>query len=211
MDEFPLGDLLRRIRRTADCSQRQLADRIGTSRTAVAAAEDGTRDLRVSVLARAASLVGGRLTVLDAAGAEVVPMDPGTVRDVAGRRFPAHLDTRHGDEDWWGTEHRPLLRPPRYTFDRDRRRRDGRRSLGPPSDDHHVPQAGDSLADRAEARQHAARQRRREQRQRRLEQPPSSELDWGTGCTCLPECEYDEERNEDMAHATTCACRCDVA
>ena len=186
MDAFPLGGLLRRIRRTADCSQRELAHRIGASKTALAGAEDGTRDLRVGMLARAAAVVGWRLTVLDAEGAEVVPMHPDTVRDGAARLFPAHLDTRHGDEDWWGTEHRPRLRPPRYTFDRDRERRDGRRSAAGAPEDHHVPQPGDSLADRAEARQRAAEDRWRERRRRSVDEVPPSGPDWAPAAPAAP-------------------------
>ena len=37
MDPFPLAGLLRRIRRTADCSQRELAERIGAAGATVAA------------------------------------------------------------------------------------------------------------------------------------------------------------------------------
>ncbi|MBB3676891.1 helix-turn-helix domain-containing protein [Modestobacter versicolor] len=208
MDPFPLAGLLRRIRRTADCSQRELAERIGASKATVAAAESGTRDLPASVLARAAQCAGARLVVLCSDGAELLPMDPDAVRDAGWRQFPAHLDTRHGDEDWWGGPHRPRTRQPRYTFDRDRLRRDGRRSAGLP-DDHHVPQPGDSLADRAAARRLAALERRREEQLRRPPPRPSGP-DWGTGCTCPPGCEYLEGSNEDLGHAEACACRCDV-
>ncbi len=60
VDPFPLPGLLRRIRRTADWSQRELAQRVGVSRATVAAAERGTRDLPVSLLARIAEAAGGR-------------------------------------------------------------------------------------------------------------------------------------------------------
>ena len=95
--------MLRRIRRAADLSQRELAARIGISKSAVAAAESGRAGLDVRVLARAAVLAGLRLVLVDTEGREVVGMDPDAVCDRGGRLFPAHLDTRYGDEEWWYT------------------------------------------------------------------------------------------------------------
>ena len=210
VDSLSAAGLLRRIRRVADCSQRELAERIGASKATVAAAESGRRDLSISLLCRAASLVGGRLVVLDASGAELTPMDLDAVRDAGGRLFPAHLDTRHGDDRWWGGEHRPRTRQPRYTFDLDRSSRDSRRRAGAFAEDHHVPRPGDSLEDRAAARRETAWRRREEQRRRWLATRPAREPDWGTGCTCPPGCEYAEGRNEDLSHDEVCACRCDV-
>jgi transcriptional regulator with XRE-family HTH domain len=214
VDEFPLPGILRRIRRTADCSQRELADRLGASKATLAAAENGTRDLPVSLLARAAVSMGGRLTVLDASGHELIPMDPHAVRDRGGRRFPAHLDTRYGDGFWWHGPHRYDRVQPTYTFDRDRRRRDdGRAGTGVPGD-HQRPQPGDSPAERAAARQRAARRRQEKRRHQLLAASRAAsgaiELDWGTGCTCPAGCELAEGRNEDLSHASSCACRCDV-
>jgi len=71
-----LGPLLRRIRRMADCSQRELARRLGLSATAVAQAETGVRDLPTTVLIRAAGLAGLRLGLLDAGGRELPGMTP---------------------------------------------------------------------------------------------------------------------------------------
>jgi transcriptional regulator with XRE-family HTH domain len=211
VDPFPLAGVLRRIRRTADWSQRELADRIGASRATVAAAERGTRDLPVSLLARVAEAAGGRLTVLDLDGAEVVPMSQDTVRDRAGRHFPAHLDTRHGDDDWWGGPHRPRLRAPDYTFDLSRRWRDRRRGAAT-SSDHHRPEPGDSLAERATARRDEAARARATERERRLLEGLGviGAADWGTGCSCTAGCEYVEGTNEDLQHDSACTCRCDV-
>jgi transcriptional regulator with XRE-family HTH domain len=213
VDAFPLAGILRRIRRVADCSQRELAERVGISKTAVAAAEHGTRDVSVSVLVRAAATVGCRLAVLDPSGLELEPMSGDTVRDGAGRLMPAHLDTRHGDEDWWGGPHRPRLVNPRYTFDRDRALRDWRRSADHPAD-HHVPEDGDSLAERAAARRAEALRRdavRRQDRYRAWRAAGSPPFpDWEVDCTCPAGCEYDEQRNPDRVHAPDCACGCDV-
>ena len=208
MDPFPLAGILRRIRRTADCSQRELAGRIGISKTALAAAESGGRDLAVSALARAVALVGCRLAVVDASGAELAPMDGDTVRDEAGRLLPAHLDTRHGDEDWWGGPHRPALHPPRYTYDLDRRARDGRRRHEVPPD-HHRPVAGDSLAERAEARRAARLESDRERWRRSLAagRPPSPP---DPVCTCPAGCEDLLDTDLRVPHVEACPCRCDV-
>jgi transcriptional regulator with XRE-family HTH domain len=214
VDPFPLSGILRRIRRVADCSQRELAERIGISKTALAAAENGTRDLAVSVLVRAAAGVGCRLALLDSSGVELATMSGAAVRDGAGRAMPAHLDTRHGDEDWWGGPHRPRLSTPRYTFDRDRSLRDRRRGADVPAD-HHVPEAGDSLAERAAARRAESLRRDAVRRQARHQAwmaagcPPRP--GWDVDCTCPAGCEYDEQSNPDGAHAPECACGCDVA
>ncbi|MCZ2829936.1 helix-turn-helix transcriptional regulator [Modestobacter sp. VKM Ac-2986] len=206
METSSLPGLLRRIRRVADCSQRELAERIGVSKTAVAAAESGTRDLAVSVLARAAAVAGCRLAVLDASGAELTPMSEDTVRDGAGRSMPAHLDTRHGDEDWWGGEHRPRLRTPRYTFDLDRRARDSRRAVRETPPDHHRPEAGDSLAERASARRsaHATELRRRSLESGRPASPPDP------SCTCPAGCDDLLDTALRVPHVEQCGCRCDV-
>jgi transcriptional regulator with XRE-family HTH domain len=151
-----LGGLVRRIRRSADLSQRELARALGVSTGAVAQAESGARDLPATVLTRAAELAGLRFVLVDASGAEVPAMDDTAVRDRSGRRFPAHLDPRHGDVGWWHGPERYSRERPQFTFDRDRRERDDlRAAVGVPAD-HHVPRPGDSLEERARLRAEAA-------------------------------------------------------
>jgi transcriptional regulator with XRE-family HTH domain len=105
---FDVAAALRRIRRLADASQRELAEWIGISKSALAAAESGSRGLDVRVLACAAEVAGLSLALLDRNGDRVEGMTPDGVRDRFGRRFPAHLDTRYGDEGWWhGPERGP--------------------------------------------------------------------------------------------------------
>ena len=212
VDDELLAGLLRRVRRLADMSQRELAQAAGVSATAVGRAEAGG-GLRVGQLVRIAALAGLRLALLDPSGTEVTPMRADAVRDAAGRSFPAHLDTRHGDDDWWGGEHRPRLRPPRHTFDRDRALRDGRRRASAVPDDHHVPQAGDSLADRAAARRAQAARRadeRRAEAHRAWMAAGRPARPGEVTCTCPAGCEYAEGRNEDLSHAAWCACGCDL-
>src|SRR5215218_3478922 len=105
-------------------SQREMAAAAGIPRSTLGAAEAGSRDLGAAALARAAAVAGLRLALLDGDGTEVRPMDDEAVRDMSGRRFPAHLDTRYSDEDWWHGQERYSRPLPWYTFDRCRYVRD---------------------------------------------------------------------------------------
>ena len=89
---FDLCGLLRRIRRQADLSQRQLAVELHVSKSTVAAAEAGRVGMDARLLAVAAGLAGLRLAVVDQDGTDVRGMDSAAARDQGGRRFPAHLD-----------------------------------------------------------------------------------------------------------------------
>ncbi|MGY1858240.1 helix-turn-helix domain-containing protein [Modestobacter sp. SYSU DS0290] len=209
MTDSALPGLLRRIRRMGDLSQRELAERLRVSKSTVAAVESGVRGLDVRVLERAAQLAGLRLAVLDERGREAPGMTDAAVRDGAGRLFPAHLDTRHGDEDWWGGPHLPRATPPRYTFSRERRYRDQRRRSGE-APDHHLPTPGDSLPERARARTQAAVRRAAEERQRRFlagERPPPAA---DPVCTCPPSCDALLVAGDRWPHVAGCPCRCDI-
>jgi transcriptional regulator with XRE-family HTH domain len=211
---FSLAASLRRIRRRADLSQRELGEVLGIAASTITHAEAERRDLPVGLLDRAAALAGLRLALLDADGTEVAPMNEDTVRDGAGRHFPAHLDTRYGDEGWWHGPERYSRRRPTYTFDRNRALREDRRRRSGVPDEHLRPRPGDPLAERAAERaaelQRAARRRREEMRQRHLDAGGLAGFDDGLRCTCPPGCEYAEGRNEDLTHASACACCCDV-
>jgi transcriptional regulator with XRE-family HTH domain len=201
------GGLLRRIRRVADLSQRELAAALDVHASQVARFETGEREVPVTLLVQAAALAGLRLALLDGDGREVAPMTADGVRDRARRRFPAHLDTRHGDEDWWYGPERYGRRPPRYTFDRDRRLRDRWRDRDGTPDDHLEPRPEDDLAHRAELRARAAWEKRQEARQRLVGTP--RDLPELEPCTCLPTCEDLLEAVN--RHAEDCPCGCDVA
>ncbi len=206
---FDLCAALRRIRRAADLSQRELAGAAALSVSAVAHAEAGTRDLPVSALVRAAALAGLRLALLDGAGMEVRGMHPDAVRDRGGRRFPAHLDTMLSERRASRWEHRPLLRQPTYTFDRRRpwEDADSRRTDRP--DDHLLPQPGDAPAERAAARAAAAQERLRAERERRRaagDLVPSPE--WT--CTCPAACDELDDWSGRPVHAGNCPCSCDL-
>ncbi|WP_171058248.1 helix-turn-helix domain-containing protein [Modestobacter altitudinis] len=222
-----LGALVRRIRRTADLSQRELARALGVSAGAVAQAESGARDLPATVLGRAAELAGLRFALLDASGGEVPAMDDAAVRDRGGRLFPAHLDPRHGDVAWWHGPERYSRERPEYTYDRDRRERDELRTAVGVPPDHHVPRPGDSLEERARARAEAAaaawaarqrlafahhllRQRERLELGLPLFPDPT--------CSCPPACDDllfadgpQSPRQRAVPHVEDCPCRCDIA
>jgi transcriptional regulator with XRE-family HTH domain len=184
---FDLPGVLRRIRRSADLSQQELGSRLSVPKSTIAAAETGAGGLDVRVLARAAELARLRVALLDADGNEVAGMADGAVRDQGGRRFPAHLDTRYGNQCWWHGRERYSRSEPWYTFDRVRYTRDFRRGqLGTP-DDQQLPQPGDSPQERRAARERAARLRREEALQRWREQHRGPQPDPWT-CTCPPEC-----------------------
>jgi transcriptional regulator with XRE-family HTH domain len=208
---FELAGWLRRIRRIADLSQRQLAVAAEISVSAVAHAEAGTRDLQVTALARAAELAGLRLALLDGEGNEIGPMAPDTVRDLSGRRFPAHLDTRHSDELAGRWEHRVDRPMPWFTVHRDRAGRDvARRRNGVP-EDHHPVRPGDSPHERALARRRATARARAEERQRRFLAVEVRDIGDGFTCACPPACDELDDRSGRPVHAEDCPCSCDLA
>jgi HTH-type transcriptional regulator/antitoxin HipB len=211
VDPFDLPGVLRRIRRRADLSQRELARLIETSKSAVAAVEAGHAGLDTRLLARAAALAGLRVALLDQAGVEVNGMSGAAVRDGAGRLFPAHLDTRYGDEDWWHGPERYSRQQPWYTFDRRRYTRDYWRGRQGTPDDHQLPQPGDSPEERAAARRRAAHLRRLEERERRLRETPWRPAEEAFTCQCPPLCEELDDRSGRPVHAPECRCHCDVA
>lgn len=126
---YPAAGLVRRARRIADLSQRELARRAGLSPSTVARIETGEITPSLGVMQRILDAAGLSLVVVDHEGHVVQPMrDVADMHDGADRRYPAHLDTildpRPGE--WWGDQY-GLARPPE-TFYRDRRRRDACRA-----------------------------------------------------------------------------------
>ena len=131
VETSPLGELaglIRRVRRIADLSQRELASRAGVSAATVNRIETGTLVPRLHTLHRLLASADLRLVVIDADGHVVAPMRTWQdLTDDAGRRYPAHLDTvidpRPGE--WWADIY-GLARPPE-TFRRNRAIRDQER------------------------------------------------------------------------------------
>ena len=211
MSAFDLPGALRRIRRMADLSQRELAGLLGMGKSSIGRVEIGTAGLDVRVLAQAAEIADLRLTLVDRNGDDVDPMSAVTVRDGADRRFPAHLDTRYSDEGWWHDAHHYSRPRPSYTFDRDRRARDNARQGRGTPEDHLLPQPGDSPQERAEARRREHWRRRAEERERRFLAGEFAGIDVGFDCSCPDACDDLDDRSGRPVHAPECSCDCDLA
>jgi HTH-type transcriptional regulator/antitoxin HipB len=208
---FDLPGALRRVRRMADLSQRDLAAAAGVSPSAIGQAESGSRDMPVRLVATIAALAGLRLALVDDGGTEVTPMTDEAVRDMGGRRFPAHLDTRYSDEGWWHDAHRYSRHRPWYTFDRDRERRDAHRDRAGTPEDHLLARPGDSPAARAEARRREYRRQKAEERERRFLAGEFAHLPDAFICSCPQECDELDDRSGKPVHVEGCPCGCDVA
>lgn len=94
---FDAAGFMRRARRIADLSQRDLAAALGTSTGRIARMESGTQGVGLYSLTAILWRAGLRLAVMDGSGREVEPVSADGVRDNAGRRFPAHLDVQPPD------------------------------------------------------------------------------------------------------------------
>jgi len=128
-DGFPVSGFVRRVRRIADLSQRELALASGVSQAAVSRIEAGAQVPSLRVLLRILAVAGLRIAVVDDDRRIVLPMaDWGDTRDGAERRYPAHLDTILDPVrgEWWGDVY-GFVRPPE-TFWRDRDARDRQRA-----------------------------------------------------------------------------------
>ncbi|WP_375475190.1 helix-turn-helix domain-containing protein [uncultured Jatrophihabitans sp.] len=130
LGRFPLSGLVRRVRRTADLSQRELARHAKVSAATVAHIEKGAMSPSLDVLQRILHAANFEIVVVDPSGRLVIPLEVWRdIGDLAGRRFPAHLDTildpKYGE--WWADVY-GLTSPPE-TFRRDRAYRDHLRLL----------------------------------------------------------------------------------
>lgn len=122
---FPVEGIVRRARRIADLSQRELATAVGASHATIGRVESGMLAPRIDLLRRILAVAGLWLVVVDEAGRVVLPMDDlPDRRDGAERRYPSHLDTILDPKpgEWWADVY-GLMRPPE-TFWRSRERRD---------------------------------------------------------------------------------------
>ena len=211
MNALSLPGVLRRVRRVADLSQRELALAVGISPSAVGSAESGARDLPLSVVARIAEVAALRLSLVDGDGREISGMAENTVRDAAGRRFPAHLDTRYSEDRWWHGPHRYHRTQPSYTFDRRRDLRDLKREWVGTPNDHQLPQQGDSPEQRAEVRRRARWAAGMEERERRFLAGEFADVREASFCTCPAACDDLDDRSGTPVHADSCRCHCDIA
>lgn len=127
--DFPAPGIVRAVRRRADVSQRELAERAGLSCSTVHRIEAGAHPPSLTTMCRVLRVADLTLVVVDHEGRLIPPLRAwDDTRDGAERHYPAHLDTvldpRPGE--WWGDRF-GLARPPE-TFHRDRGRRDAQRA-----------------------------------------------------------------------------------
>ena len=94
-----ISGLVRRVRRRAKLSQRELAHDLGVSQSAVAKWETGRTTPSARMLARVLEVARLSLSAVDESGETVRPMAARAARDAAGRRYPAH--TFVWAEGWW--------------------------------------------------------------------------------------------------------------
>lgn len=144
-DAIDVGAALRDLRRRADLSQRELAERSGVPKSTLARIEAGKGGgPAFRTVARLVAAAGGELALrlpgdeFSSAGGGLLGMPVDEPRDEADRRYPAHLDVRRVRtlKDWpgaWWAHSYTLpeklwpVKVPELTYDLDRKRRDMRR------------------------------------------------------------------------------------
>lgn len=97
-----VAGLIRRVRRLAKWSQRELAHELGVSQSAVAKWETGRTCPSARMLARVLGLAQASLAGVSASGDRLRPMKVAAARDAADRRYPAHAYV--WAEGWWVPE-----------------------------------------------------------------------------------------------------------
>jgi transcriptional regulator with XRE-family HTH domain len=97
-----LSGLIRRVRRMAKLSQRELAHELGVSQSAVAKWETGRTAPSARMLTRILDVASLSLVAVKDNGELVRPMRTVAARDAAHRRYPAHAFV--WAEGWWAPE-----------------------------------------------------------------------------------------------------------
>ena len=160
-----VSGVIRRVRRAADLSQRELAAVAGVSPARIARIETGAASVSVGLFQTLLAAAGLHLAVLDGDGKEVAPMRADGLRNAAGSRFPAHLDPEPLNTRTRSYRSRYTRPQPVVVCDQ-RRRRDARRMFEGIPDNHPGPEA-----------------------LRRRRPAPRRDLPWPEPCRCGPECE----------------------
>lgn len=118
--QLDVGGYVRQVRRRTRMSQREIAAACAVSPSTISRAETGRSTVSLATFSRLLRAAGLCLVVVDEQMRRVPALEePPETRDLAGRRFPAHLDLILDPEpgEWWGDRF-GLVRPPE-TFHRD--------------------------------------------------------------------------------------------
>ena len=188
-ESLDVPGLIRRVRRVADLSQRDLAEALGVGQAVVARWETGECEPSLTLFGRLLELAGWGLGVVDEAGEPVAPMGPGACRDQGRRRYPAHLDVHDAEDPSTGVWTPRVLR---------RRGRNARRAR-----DGLVPSDHPSMTDLLRARRERIR-RRGEALSARM-----SALRARRVLTDAPDCVCEAACWVSAGCAAGCACRCE--
>lgn len=103
--QINVAGYVRQARRRTRMSQRELAAACAVSASTISRVEAGRTVLSLTTFSRLLRAAGLRLVVVDEHKRRVPPLkEPPETRDLAGRRFPAHLDLILDPEQgqWWG-------------------------------------------------------------------------------------------------------------
>jgi transcriptional regulator with XRE-family HTH domain len=100
------GPWVRRARREAQLSQREMATKVGISKSALARIESGEGEPSIATIFELLAVAGYFLIAVTPEGQLLRPFDVEGARDLGGRRFPAHRQvfrTMRGDfaDYWW--------------------------------------------------------------------------------------------------------------
>lgn len=190
---FDAAGLLRRVRRRADISQRELAQRAGVGHATVGRVEAASHPVSLSTFDTLVRAAGFRLAVLDTDGHELAPMRDDAIRNNGNSRYPAHLDPRLTSWVQRAGSGQHHCRPLRKLSIERRPKRDIRRPTAGIPFDHPGPD---------DIRRFAEHERAEAKRLDAL-RPPRPVLPPQPECACGPECERE--------CVPACPCQCEPA
>jgi len=187
-----VSGIVRRLRRTSDLSQRDLARMVGIDQSQIARIEASHRGIDVQLFAQILEVGGMRPTIVDSRGVEITPVGHDVPRDNAGRRMPAHLDVLGpGELPYFA------LRGPRYDRAKPRARYHHRRAR-----DQRRTEVGTGPSDDQPTRSDIAAIERAARSARLMEASRRASALLVDDCTCIPACW------EHPGCAPSCVCRC---